>query len=1071
MESMQESTKGLDTSTQDKEVSRWEKIKNGLKQGEVKWAIGSGVCFLFLRILLAGLSKTQNIDFAYYLIVLSMYGIYFYIFLACFIPITMKIASLLICFSLIALVFFFFNIHVVCAVILALTTALIMLLLYEMLTKKDFGKKVLGNFFILGSIVFVLWQVFMSCPDSNENALNINCSVDIFEGGETPNKAIDSSTPFVLENRAVLIVSLGVFIYTAFLCTAIRSRLRWVLYCAAGSLVFFTGASYYQDSAPVIQISVFLLFLVIFCSILPFIADDIEKEYPEVSERLGRTRAYNRLHAWIRRSLKKEEGKAVLLWGKWGTGKTHCIQYLAHRLSMEQPETDQQCEKEPTKYDKKQYDEKLNGDNAFMGKVKICKINLWEFESREDAWNEIVQTLGETILGRDSFLISPRLNKYLSGIIRCFSTGNIISNLYELVFLSDSTKNELLCQNLSDAIDSKKRIVLIFDDVERANYSIIKSLPSLIDRLHNIKKLMILFAISKDELALLHKKELSQENSEDVALEVLSGYLTKIFDYSFSIPELSRHKERTFIDEVLKKYSDCHLTDYYMKNCGLRFTTPRQIERTIELLGEIERQFFYDTDIEKIPYYKLIIQNSLQYNRLYSFYVYTVFLVEIIRNFYPQVLHAAQISMGGTVAFAQEVTSFVEMLKKGGAGATNSDKRKLKKFKKYFNYIYILTRTDHFAVDLVKGLGECDQEKVQKAVAGTYKRRINLSERECRELYMKNKDKEPFDFEEALSSLFKGKEAIPEDIDSSKMEFFEYIFDRVTDESDEDDVNVKEEYVKFFLKLIHQGGFEDDEENSESEIFKWSIEHFLHLLHVHTRYASDTQFVKRAALEMFSRASVSEKAFVLKEFYKGDDKKEPKKEVEYQLHDRLYTLLLEEIKDVIMKLHLEYVKHIISNLLDCKIQAEKIVGKLYLGYHFYDLVKNEFAIEVPHISIPEGTRDEGLINLIDFVTLQSGFEGGYDGEQMATSEFKATLFLPTLRVWFDSHSVSSVLSAQIDRWIEKCEASIEYWSKDQTKLNKRRNYTVGAEKVKKFLEDLKAKKESHVENKAGKTSE
>ena len=90
---------------------------------------------------------------------------------------------------------------------------------------------------------------------------------------------------------------------------------------------------------------------------------------------------------------------------------------------------------------------------------------------------------------------------------------------------------------------------------------------------------------------------------------------------------------------------------------------------------------------------------------------------------------------------------------------------------------------------------------------------------------------------------------------------------------------------------------------------------------------------------------------------------------------------------------------------------------------------------------------------------------------MMSSERMVDLILPILQRGFDIYGVNAVTPAQIDRWIEKCETSIEYWSNGQTELNKLRNYTVGAEKVKKFLEDLKAKKESHEENETEKTSE
>ena len=943
------------------------------------------------------------------------------------------------------------------------------LLLLKLLCTNTWGRQTIGNLLLLGVIIFATWKIFV--PDSDVTTLKNKSEIDVF--GLYYRNFIniicfkyktfhDSSLPFVPRNFTAFVVSLGVFIYTAFLCTTIKSWVRWILYIIAGIAVLVTGISYYQNSAPAVQSALFLLFVIVWCSFFSLIKNSKEKEYPEVPEQLGRIRAYNRFHAWIRRSLKEGGGKAALLLGGWGIGKTHCLKYLSHRLSLKQPYNDGGIK---GRYDKRQYDDDFDKDNAFMGKVKICMVNLWEYSSREEAWNAIVQALGRTILGRYSFLNSITLNKYLPRIMRSLPGGNIFSNLYELFFGGDSDRDEALCEQLSDDIGCNERIVLILDDIERTDFQIIKALPPLIEKLHKIKKLMVICSLAKDELAKVHKKELNAEDSEELALETLTGYLTKIFGYTFSLPNLSMYKRNTYIDERLRKYSDCKLTCRYLKQSGLNFDTPRQIERAIDELGELERQFFYDVDSEKLSNEEIISWYYAGHSSLYKYYSCTVFLVEMIQIFYPQFFSIAQSAPEDLVKFAQRVNHMVEISKKQGQGWEELQEGK-KKESKEIQYICKLIRTDHFAADLIKALGDCKEENVQRAIEGEYKRRHVSTTRECERLYtVLNKDPQ-MTLLDGFKKIFGGEGAIPEDLDASGLEFFEYVMKRVTNVTDD-----RTDYAKLLLKLIPQGGFERDEENSDRVIFKWTIKHFLHLSHIYIKYAPDSKFVERAVLEMFSRASVSEKAFVLKEFYKGDDKKEPKEEVVYEFDDRLYSLSLKEINDVIMKLHPEYVKHIISNLLDCKIQAEEIVDRLYFGYHFYDLVKNEFAIEVPHISIPEGTRDEGLINLIDFVTLRSGFGEGYDGEQMATSKRKSTLFLPTLRVWFDSHSVSLLLSAKIDRWIEKCEASISYWKDDKTGLNTLRKYTVGAEEVKKFLEDLKAKKESPVENEEEKTSE
>ena len=233
-----------------------------------------------------------------------------------------------------------------------------------------------------------------------------------------------------------------------------------------------------------------------------------------------------------------------------------------------------------------------------------------------------------------------------------------------------------------------------------------------------------------------------------------------------------------------------------------------------------------------------------------------------------------------------------------------------------------------------------------------------------------------------------------------------------------------------------------------------SIYYFLHLLNMR---GIDKNNCKENICEMFEQASILKKVNILREFFKDDIpyELELKNIVSFCFQSNTENISLSKIYDIVEEMYIRYIKNIIQDVVYSKVGNEKIVLDYYRAYHFYDLLKREDFTKDCTIEVPEDTTVEGIINLVDFVTLRSGFGEGYDGEQMATSKRKSTLFLPALRVWFDSHSVSSLSSAQIDRWIGKCEASISYRKDDKTGLNKLHNYTGGAEEVKEFLEELK----------------
>ncbi len=1069
MTSTKESTKGLDTSTQDNEVSWREKFKNGLKQGEVKWAIGAVVTLLWLRALLLWITGLNDFDIIYGYVVLSLLIIYLLAFLACVTSLFESCSFFIAYVIFAATIFLTISNQAMSSVILAVVTAPAMLLLRKVFSERNFGRKVLGNLLLSSSIIFVLWQIFM--PDSDEKALNIKGLAHVFEVYYRNFTNIvclkcdifSNQSPLLeLGNRVVFVIALGVFIYTALICTAIKSFLRWVLYFIAGFGALFTGVSYFHDSSITIQIASFCLFLVIFCSILPFIADDIEKEYPEVSEQLGRTRAYNRFHAWIRRSLKEGGGKAALLLGGWGVGKTHCLKYLSHRLSLKQPYNDGGIK---GRYDKRQYDDDFDKDNAFMGKVKICMVNLWEYSSREEAWNAIVQALGRTILGRYSFLNSITLNKYLPRIMRSLPGGNIFSNLYELFFGGDSDRDEALCEQLSDDIGCNERIVLILDDIERTDFQIIKALPPLIEKLHKIKKLMVICSLAKDELAKVHKKELNAEDSEELALETLTGYLTKIFGYTFSLPNLSMYKRNTYIDERLRKYSDCKLTCRYLKQSGLNFDTPRQIERAIDELGELERQFFYDVDSEKLSNEEIISYQVAHHNVLYTYYSHTAFLVEIIKNFYPQLLLVALNDPDGPVRYARKMDETVKLYRKTGRKGAKNHEGEEEEFEEN-QYIYNLVQTDRFVADLIKALGDCKEENVQRAVEGEYRRRIVLTTHECEKLYEVLKDREQFSLEHAFKEFFGGEESIPEDIDASGLEFFEYVMRRATDAGTD--------YAKMLLELIPQGCFQHDAKD-ENVVFSWSTDHFFHLLYLCTEKVPKDkpldERLKNVVMQMFDRASILTKYSILHKFFHENDKLLQLKD---EIEDRLYykSISVDKVNGIIEELFKCYVKRYIQGVLESEISIKVIRDNLFGISNFFMFL----AERGNYTNIPPDefiiTNTEGISNSIDVLTLPCVCQDhSVEPKIMMSSERMVDLILPILQRGFDIYGVNAVTPAQIDRWIEKCETSIEYWSNGQTELNKLRNYTVGAEKVKKFLEDLKAKKESHEENETEKTSE
>ena len=1011
--------------------------KTIIKKVEVIWGTLTGVALLWFGVSFLHLSgwSDYQVTFSYFLSCLILF--YLLIYLMCQSSIHESFSYFVGYNICLAAMLPFFNNDIVGFLCIALVTAPAMLLIRKTFSSRALGMVVIGNFLLVSIISFVLWKMFMINDTVEELgrargvcAPEFHCQNYVEVIGDKIAILIDFLLPHTPLKLAVFLLCLSVYGYVFLLCTALKSRWRWILYIIAGIAVFITGASYYHDFDPVVQIAVFLFLFIVFCIGGALIQNEPKKKNLKPKEQLGLTTAYDKLHLLIRKFLNGEEKKALLLLGRWGMGKTHCIRYLASELSRE-----------------RHIETKQDLYNTFMGKVEICQVNLWEYSSREEAWNAIIQALGRTILGRHSFLNSITLNKYLPRIMRSLPGGNIFSSLYELVFLSDRDRDEVLCEQLSDTIANDERIVLIFDDVERADFQIIKALPPLVEKLSRIERLMVICSLAKDELAKVHQREINQEKDNEFALENLTGYLNKVFDYLFQIPEITKACCEEFINIKLEEKihgSECDLTKDFMENCGLLFTTPRQIERSIELLMGIEFQ------------YKAIIVDDEEKgnspkeerrNLLYKKKSHIIFLVEIMKMFYPQVLHVAQLDPRGPVEFAKKVAGIFESLNSLD-DANCSKVWQVEIFRKEYKYIYDLIKTDYFVYLLLKALTDCDSDYVEKAIRGEYKRHLPLTSEETQTPYKKGSDNSS----ELVRRSPSDKSTIFQFIDPQKLERFENVMNHLSENR----------YLVLFNQLVDQGRFEHDRRifRNDNMTFVWSMEHFFHLLYIYTRKFVGKKEIINAVLKMFDRASAIEKVNILREFCTDNLPFEFKDTMLFVFHDYIEKVSCSVIIDLIKEMYIRYIKNIIHDIADFRMHNEEIVLDYYRAYHFYDLLKREDFIKDCTMEVPGDTTDEGIVNLMDFAALRSGFGEGYDGEQMATSEFKANIILSALRVWFDSHSVSSVISTKIDGLIKKCNDSIAYWKDDKTGLNTLRNYTVGAEKVKKFLEVLKGRQSS-----------
>ena len=81
---------------------------------------------------------------------------------------------------------------------------------------------------------------------------------------------------------------------------------------------------------------------------------------------------------------------------------------------------------------------------------------------------------------------------------------------------------------------------MILEDVDRADYEIIKGLLTLIERLKKISKLSIICSMDVEEVEKLYK------STHNIDEDTLRGYLFKVFDYTFLLPDMKKQIQEIY---------------------------------------------------------------------------------------------------------------------------------------------------------------------------------------------------------------------------------------------------------------------------------------------------------------------------------------------------------------------------------------------------------------------------------------------------------------------------------------------------------------------------------------------
>lgn len=429
-----------------------------------------------------------------------------------------------------------------------------------------------------------------------------------------------------------------------------------------------------------------VIFLALYCSVY-FIKSAWQSVQPEEIKRereedkLSRSRLYSKIHGRIR-TQGDDKGHAYALYGEWGSGKSHLLKYLERRLTQ--------------KYLKVKFDDvSPDEDELYQEAHHVCWVSLWHYHSQEEASAAIISALYRTIVGSRWYFNSKVLTSLVRYLPAFVSLGNaqLWDALRSLVAYSDSMEADDEISIVNNRLKKQgQRAVLFVEDAERAELEVIEHLLPLIERLNKIQGLTVICSIDFEEL----NRKCQKSNT---IVGNVQGYLDKIFDMSFSMPDMPANVSKNFfVSYVKRNYPQCLLLKAFAEDALVPFSTPRQIQRVSARLASVEWMYLTSFQQENI-------KGSIKYKSLFA--------VEILKTLYIQEYRGLN-----------KCPNIFEAL--NGIVEQNEERWKKQACSQKLKSAFLLYAHDRTFKACLKMLHQDDDVTISNCLSGTYARRNYL---------------------------------------------------------------------------------------------------------------------------------------------------------------------------------------------------------------------------------------------------------------------------------------------------------------------------------------------------------
>lgn len=345
-----------------------------------------------------------------------------------------------------------------------------------------------------------------------------------------------------------------------------------------------------------------------------------EKQQSE-PDYLNRTDIYRRLVEEIRclagRRLKAESENAektqkknapgvnVALCSPWGSGKSHFLRYLCSQVA--------------------EADETSRG---WQYPFAIKHVDVWKVSEEKELWQSVNEALIAAVLGEENARLFYAEKTFVHSLLSVTADGSVAQNIYDLIYHKG---DNFSVQRINERI-AGKRVLLIFEDLERAKPEMLEALLPLIDRLRKINNMVSICSVDREEL----ERRLGGE-----APDRPQSYISKVFDRCLYLPAPEPQEVEVMQHRLQEnRFRTSSLIPALFGQFPHYFETPRKLIRVFEALESLERLHLWKlTQMEGFSFASLPGKTDF-------FPILLICEVEIIRACEPELLETLILNGG-----------------------------------------------------------------------------------------------------------------------------------------------------------------------------------------------------------------------------------------------------------------------------------------------------------------------------------------------------------------------------------------------------------------------------------------